>query len=120
MVEECGGGDGTTQVGGVRERLRDIKKKAKIKDDHLSLRCSHSSWEQVTDYFHSALPTASEEGLPHTICFGSISEGGEAKRVHFISLHLSSSLSVHISMPIFKVWRKCILVFTPMYMLSLF
>jgi hypothetical protein len=79
----------------------DINKKAKHKDGRMSLGYSYANWEQVKEYFHlevGTLPTASGEGLPQslltalhqylsfaTICFGSISEGHEAKRVHFIA-----------------------------------
>lgn len=72
-----------------------------MKDGRLSLGYSYASWKQVKDYFHIVLdtfPTASGEGLPQplltalhqylsfaSICFGSISEGRQPKRIHFIA-----------------------------------
>lgn len=79
----------------------DINKKARIKDGHMSVGYSYVTWEQVKGFFHLVpgdLQTTSGDGLPQplltalhqylsfaTICFGSITEGHEAKRVHFIA-----------------------------------
>ncbi len=80
----------------------DINKKAKTrKDGQNSLGYSYANWEQVKDYFpivQGSIGATSSAGLPEpllsalhqylsfaTICFGSISEGHEAKRVHFIA-----------------------------------
>jgi hypothetical protein len=79
-----------------------INKKAKTRSDgEKSLGYSYASWEQVKDYFPlvcGSLGNASNGGIPMdhltalhnylchaTVCFGSISEGLEAKRVHFIA-----------------------------------
>jgi hypothetical protein len=80
----------------------DINKKAKTRTDgQMSIGYSRVNWTQVKDYFPLVvgnIGTASGSGLPlpllnalhqylsyATICFGSISEGHEAKRVHFIA-----------------------------------
>ena len=101
--------DAEPQVGTSRKRRWDglnevlhINKKAKTRDDvQSSLAYSYASWEQVKNFFPvvvGRLATTSGDGLPDTllsalhgylscaaICFGSISEGHEAKRVHFIA-----------------------------------
>jgi hypothetical protein len=80
----------------------EINKKAKNrKDGEFSCGYSYANWDQIKDYFplvSDTLRNPSGEGLPEnllyalhqylsfaTICFGSISEGHEAKRVHFIA-----------------------------------
>jgi hypothetical protein len=79
----------------------DINKKAKERDGRISLGYSYLTWEQVKKYFPvcvGVFPTTTGGGLPQplltalqeylsfaTICFGSLSEGHEAKRVHFIA-----------------------------------
>ena len=79
-----------------------LNKKAKTRSDgETSLGYSYANWDQVKEYFPlvvGSLGTASNGGLPEelltalhnylyyaTLCFGSISEGHEAKRVHFIA-----------------------------------
>ena len=99
---------GTIEVDKARKRrwdglnaVLDINKKAKIKDGHMSVGYSYANWEQVKGFFHLVtgnLQTTAGDGLPQplltalhqylsfaTICFGSITEGHEAKRVHFIA-----------------------------------
>jgi hypothetical protein len=99
---------GTIEVDEARKRrwdglnaVLDINKKARIKDGHMSVGYSYANWEQVKGFFHLVtgnLQTTTGDGLPQplltalhqylsfaTICFGSISEGHEAKRVHFIA-----------------------------------
>lgn len=80
-----------------------INRKAKSKSDgEMSfLGYSYANWEQVKEYFPVSVGnvgTASGDGIPEhllnalhnylsctTVCFGSISEGHEAKRFHFIA-----------------------------------
>ena len=79
----------------------DINKKARTVDGHMSLGYSYASWEQVKAYFPLVvgnIGNTTGEGIPvdlltalqqylsyASICFGSIIEGHEAKRVHFIA-----------------------------------
>ena len=79
----------------------DINKKARMKDGHISVGYSYANWEQVKGFFQLVtgnLQTTTGDGLPEplltalhqylsfaTVCFGSITEGHEAKRVHFIA-----------------------------------
>lgn len=80
----------------------DINKKARMrKDGQISLGYLYANWEQVKDFFpivKGNIGEAPATGLPEpllsalhqylsfaTLCFGSISEGHEAKRVHFIA-----------------------------------
>lgn len=71
------------------------------KDGQISLGYSYANWEQVKDFFpivKGNIAEAPATGLPEpllsalhqylslaSLCFGSISEGHEAKRVHFIA-----------------------------------
>ena len=79
----------------------DINKKARIKAGRMSVGYSYANWEQVQEFFPvvpGKLQTTTVGGLPQdrlnalhqylllaTNCFGSITEGHEAKRVHFIA-----------------------------------
>lgn len=80
----------------------DINKQARRrKDGGKSLSYSYANWEQVKHFFPiitGSVGEAPAAGLPEpllaalhqylsfaTLCFGSISEGHEAKRVHFIA-----------------------------------
>ena len=79
----------------------DINKKARTKDGHMFVGYSYANWEQVKGFFHLVtgnLQTTTGDGLPQllltalhqylsyaTICFGPITEGNEATRVHFIA-----------------------------------
>lgn len=79
-----------------------LNKKARTRSDgEMSLGYFYANWDQVKEYFPLVvgnLGTASNDGLPEkfltalynylsyaTVCFGSISEGHETKRVYFIA-----------------------------------
>ena len=81
--------------------MLEINKKARMKDGRKSLGYSYANWDQVKEFFaveRGTLQTTAGEGLPPelltalhtylsfaTICFGSLTEGHEAQRVHFIA-----------------------------------
>jgi hypothetical protein len=83
-------------------KVFDTNKKATPRGgNEKSLGYSYANWDQVKDYFPvvvGSLGSTSRDTLPEellsalheylsyaTVCFGSISEGHEAKRVHFIA-----------------------------------
>lgn len=99
---------GTNDVFEARKRrwddlntVLDMNKKTRLKDGQSSVGYSYVNWEQVKTIFpvvSGHLQTTAGKGLPQelldalhqylrfaTTCFSSITEGREAKRVHFIA-----------------------------------